>query len=229
MLRRLKNAWRRRRLAKAGVVVEMDCPRAVYGGGGGSWTLCPATLRADSVIYSVGIGRDLSFDHDVIREHQATVHAFDPTPASLAWVRGQMLPPELKVHAYGLADVDGQIAFHPPRRARSAHYTPVRRYKTADAPPVMAPVKALPTIMAELGHDHIDLLKMDIEGGEYAVIDAIVKMALPVRQLLIEFHHMYETIPLARTVAAVHSLRRIGFKVFAISDRAYEISLLKPA
>ncbi len=227
MIRIITNALRRQRLTKAGISVEIECRKAVYGHAGGSWIICPDTINSTSVIYSFGIGRDISFDLDLIRAHNIAVHAFDPTPASIQWVRHQATPPSLKFHEYGIAHMNGEIEFHAPRKTTSAHYTPVKRYRKSEGQTVMAPVKTLNTIMAELGHNRIDLLKMDIEGGEYAVIDTIVKTALPIQQILVEFHHAYETIPLSATVASIHGLRSLGFKVFAISERGYEISMIK--
>lgn len=226
MIRAIKNALRRRRLARAGVATEAQCPLERYGEGGGSWLACPADVRPDSVIYSFGTGRDLSFDLALIARHGARVHAFDPTPASVQWVHRQTLPPGLIFHEIGLANFDGSMEFHAPRKATSAHFTPVRRYKAGVDEVVSAPVRKLGTIMRELGHERVDLLKIDIEGGEYDVIADIVAGAMPIGQLLIEFHHNYATIPFQKTVEAVGALRRVGFRVVAISDRTYELSLI---
>lgn len=122
------------------------------------------------MVYSFGIGRTLDFDLALIDRHTVTVHAFDPTPASIQWVRSQELPPTLIPHEVGLAHFDGNLDFFAPRKATSAHFTPVQRYRTASDDVVRAPVRKLKTIMRELGHDRIDLLKMDIEEGEYDVI-----------------------------------------------------------
>lgn len=222
MIRKIKNTLRRHRLAYAGVKVETQCPTAQYG----SWVACPDIIHPNSVIYSVGIGRDLSFDLALINRHAVTVHAFDPTPASVQWVRSQTLPSALICHAIGLASFDGTLDFFAPKKATSFHYTPVKRYRVASGALIKAPVRKLKTIMQELGHDKIDLLKIDIEGGEYDVIADIVSETLPIAQLLAEFHHAYETIPFKKTVDAVHALRRVGFKVFAISDRTYELSMI---
>ena len=48
-------------------------------------------------------------------------------------------------------------------------------------------VKTLPSIMAMLGHDHVDLLKIDIEGAEHTVIDSILKTETLPSQLCVEF------------------------------------------
>ncbi|GIS18490.1 MAG: hypothetical protein CM15mP120_04060 [Pseudomonadota bacterium] len=43
--------------------------------------------------------------------------------------------------------------------------------------------------MRDLGHDHLDVLKMDIEGAEYAVLDDMLQSNILPDQLLVEFHH----------------------------------------
>ena len=217
---------RRRRLARAGVEVRIQCPKVDYGQNGGTWTVCPDRIDSNSVVYSFGIGRDLSFDLDLIDRHGTQINAFDPTPACVQWIRTQELPANLSFHEYGLANFDGDLEFYPPRKTTSAHFTPVKRYESNSGPPFKAPVRKLTTIMQELGHQEIDVLKMDIEGGEYDVIADIVNRGIPIGQLLVEFHHNYETIPFTRTVDAVLSLEQIGFRVFAISPRTYEISLI---
>ena len=227
MIRKLKNALRRNRLARAGVSVELELPVEVYGSGGGSWLLAPGALDAESVVYSFGVGRDISFDLELIEKHGARVHAFDPTPVSIAWLQQQDLPEGLEFHDYGIAAHDGEIEFFAPRKATSTHFTPVERYRGSQQEKVSAKVFSLSSIMRTLGHSHIDLMKMDIEGGEYEVIEEIVRERVPIGQLLIEFHHMYETIPLSKTLEAVEALRSIGMQVCAISERSYELSMVR--
>ena len=43
--------------------------------------------------------------------------------------------------------------------------------------------------MRELGRDHIDVLKMDIEGSEYGVLEDV--LYLDIRQLLVEVHQRF--------------------------------------
>jgi len=84
--------------------------------------------------------------------------------------------------------------------------------------------------MLELGHDHIDLLKMDIEGAEYTVIENLVRERVDIRQLLVEFHHHYRHIDgmsAERTKEAVQKLNRAGFKIFHLSPSGEEYSFIK--
>ena len=223
-----KRAWRRLRYWHHGITVETMVPVEQHGIGLGAWILTPVGLSGNSVVYSFGVGRDLSFDLSIVRRFGCQVNCFDPTPVSARWVRRQVLPSLIRFHELGLAHYDGTLDFHPPRRQTSAHFTPVKRYwDDAGEGVVSAPVQRLSTIMRMLDHRHIDLLKVDIEGGEYEVLRDIVESGVAVNQLLVEFHHCYATIPLARTVEAVNLLRRAGFAIFNISPRSYELSFIR--
>lgn len=226
MIRRIKNFLRRERLRRLGLAEELACERVTCGTEGGAWVVCPAGLSRESVVYSFGLGRDVSFDLDVIRNWGAQVHGFDPTPASLEWLREQSLPPQFHLHPYGLGAVDGEVTFFPPRRKTSSHFSPVQRYRRATAG-IKAEVRRLDSIVRDLGHDRIDVLKIDIEGGEYAVLGDVVRCPATVKQLLVEFHHGFEGISIGHTVGALRMLRDAGFRIFSISDRVKEFSLMR--
>jgi len=214
-----------RRYRRAGIVVERAISSEVHGDGIGAWVVASGRLNADSVVYSIGVGRELSLDLSLAAEYGCMVHCFDPTPVSVQWMREQVLPPQIIFHEVGLAAYDGELAFRLPRKSGSAHFSPIRRDDSDRGDKmVKAQVWRLETMMRRLGHDHIDLLKIDIEGGEYEVIEDIVRLGAGVGQLLMEFHHCYRNVPLARTVAAVERLRAGGFRIFSISPRTYEMS-----
>ena len=87
-------------------------------------------------------------------------------------------------------------------------------------------MKTLTTTMQELGHNSIDLLKMDIEGSEYAVIEEICSRGIDVKQILIEFHHHFDNISVSSTKSAVKKLSQMGYQVFNISPNGHEVSFL---
>lgn len=225
----IKRYLRRQRLKRRGVFEELQVNRLALAYEHGGWMICPDGIGPASVVYSFGVGTNVAWDLAMIERFGCTIHAFDPTPRSVRWVRTQHLPPQFVFHDLGIANVDGEKAFYPPRRATSTNYSPIDRGQSFDGKEVVkAPVARLQTIMRRLGHDHIDLLKMDIEGGEYNVIDDMLACNLDVRQFIVEFHHNFRTVPLQRTVDAVASLRRAGFSMFHVSDRSYEMSFLRP-
>ena len=89
------------------------------------------------------------------------------------------------------------------------------------------PVRRLGTILEELGHDRLDILKMDIEGAEYDVIEEIVNAPVPISQVLIEFHHRFPHIGTGKTRQAIARLNSAGYRIFNVSASGEEISFIK--
>jgi FkbM family methyltransferase len=205
--------------------VSYECPVMHIGTEHGGWTFNPTLLGPDSVVYSAGIGDDISFDLGLIARFGVTVHAFDPTPKSLEWLRSQHLPAKLVVHEYGIAPQDGRLTFYTPENPAYVSLSVVERASSTGT--ISLPVRELEGIMRELGHSSIDLLKMDIEGSEYAVLEDLVARAIPIRQLLVEFHHRFRGVGDDKTKAAIDLLETSGYRLFAISPSAEEYSFLK--
>lgn len=204
---------------------EIHAPKVRLGNDGAAWCVLTDVLTTNSVVYSAGIGEDISFDVELIKRFGVHIHAFDPTPRSLAWLKSQKLPEGFEPHEYGLADRDGAMTFLPPEDANHVSYTSILDGRTGV--PTEAPVQRLSSIMTALGHSMIDLLKMDIEGAEYSVIEDILSSHTPVRQLLVEFHHSWPHIGVQRTQAALKQLRLNGYRIFDISPSGSEISFYR--
>ena len=84
----------------------------------------------------------------------------------------------------------------------------------------------LGTILKMLGHSCIDLLKMDIEGAEYDVLADLLTQRIPVKQILVEFHHRWPQIGVDKTRQAIHALNAAGYKIFSVSPGGEEYSFL---
>jgi FkbM family methyltransferase len=172
----------------------------------------------------VGVGEDISFDLELIRRFGVTVHAFDPTPRSIAWVRGRARPEQFIFHPYGIAAQDGFRQFTPPLDPSHVSHTVLKRHSPWEA--IEVPVCRLSTIMRDLGHASIDLLKMDIEGAEYEVIADLVDSGIDVRQLLVEFHHRWPEVGIAKTKSVIQSLNAAGYQIFNVSASGEEYGFL---
>ncbi len=224
ILRGRVNQWLGRDLPHR---LDLRCDsRVQLGVDGCDWTVCPDRIGPGSVVYCVGVGFDASFDLAMIERFGLEVHAFDPTPRCLEWVRDQDLPDAWRFHEYGLAAEDGELNLYTP--AKDAHVSFMSMPTSPDAEALAMPVRKLSTIMDELGHDRVDVLKMDIEGAEYDVIEDIAASGVEVGQLLVEFHHGMGGVPLARTRQAVETIRSMGMKAFYIAPLGREYSFLKP-
>jgi FkbM family methyltransferase len=189
------------------------------------WEFIPAEIDQHSIIYSFGVGEDITFDLELAEKFGATIHAFDPTPRAIQFVASQTLPPKFFMHAYGIAAMDGEISFNPPKNPKHVSYTILDRPETSDSS-IVVPVKRLSTIAKELEHDRIDVLKLDIEGAEYDVISDMVNSSQRPRQLLIEFHHRFPNVGIVKTKTALAQLYGAGYALFAVSSTNEEYSLI---
>ena len=222
LLRRMGRALQGRDLFRR---AQVKLPTVRHGSGYGGWRIYPDPLDEESVVYSFGIGEDISFDLSLIETYGVQVHAFDPTPKSLAWLAEQKLPQEMHVHDFGVADFDGTAAFAAPEDPAHVSYSLRRAPGSADV--AEGRVYRLRTIMERLGHTHVDLLKMDIEGAEYDVLQDLVDSRVDVRQLLVEFHHRFEQIGVEQTRAALAALNANGYRIFSVSPSGEEYSLIR--
>lgn len=227
-MRRLR--WQLRALVGRDIKPRVDIRCATDGrqASDGGWSVCPIGLNEKSIVYSFGIGYDIAWDRYIIERFGATVHAFDPTPQSLEWLRRQKLPDQFIVHPIGLADYDGEAKFSPPEKAHHVDHTMLAR-PTTEHRGIAVPVSRLTTIMQSLGHTTIDLLKMDIEGAEYSAITNIIKSQISINQWLIEFHHRFPNVGTRATKNALDELRAAGYRIFTISDSGQEYGFLRAA
>ena len=81
--------------------------------------------------------------------------------------------------------------------------------------------------MESLSHNHIDILKMDIEGAEYDVIDDILSSNIAIKQILVEFHHRFPNVGLKKTKETIKKLNNFGYRIFHISNNGEDYSFIK--
>jgi FkbM family methyltransferase len=201
-------------------------PKEHLGTEYGGYAIATQLVGADSIVYSFGIGEDASFDLALIERFGCQVYAFDPTPRSLAWVRSQELPPRFSVHPYGLADYDGIASFAPPKNPAHVSFNQLPN-RARDTGRFELPVRTLSTLMRELGHERLDVLKLDIEGGEYGVLDALAGGGVLPRQILVEFHHQLRGISVAQTERTLDLLAGLGYRIFDRQPGGCEFSLAR--
>jgi FkbM family methyltransferase len=176
----------------------------------GGW-IVPADsgLTADSLCYCAGAGEDISFECALVERFCCRVRIIDPTPRAIqhfhnledAVRTGTRFPinnspddfysisaahlDRLQFLPVGLADRDADMKFFLPQDPTHVSCSVVNLQKTDQY--FTAPCLRLSSIMNRQGDSSIDLLKIDIEGAEYGVIQDVAESGLLPRLLLIEF------------------------------------------
>lgn len=206
----------------------LKCPRAYLGSDYGGWWVRTDVLDAASVVYSCGVGRDITFDLEMIRRLGVRIQAFDPTPRSLEWLGSQSVPSQFLLSEVGIADYDGVGEFVLRTDPEFDSYElGVPAEGAFDR--VVLPVKRIASLMNEFGHDHVDLLKLDIEGAEFGVLADLLESQIDVRQLLVEFHfRSSDDAGVRRVQRTIDALRQYGFHLFARTPLGHEFSFFRP-
>lgn len=178
----------------------------VYGG----WILPKDHgLTGESLCYCAGAGEDISFECALVERYRCRVRIIDPTPRAVQHFQdlertvrsGARFPVNnsqidfysvtnahlnrLSFLPVGLANQDAELKFYLPQNPAHVSCSVVNLQKTDQY--FTAPCLRLSSIMRQQGDSSIDMLKIDIEGAEYGVIEDMVRSCSLPRLLLIEF------------------------------------------
>jgi len=195
---------------------------STYGG----WGYLPNLLTLDSIVYSVGLGGDMTWDSEIINRHRCKVFGFDNTPAHMQYWKSIVSakippPPEGKrlrtflqnfVHNEQLLlEKDGEVEVALPRGHSSSYALhSVTGFKNKTS--TLLPGKTLIGLMRMHQHQHIDILKLDIEGSEFAIVSSWLEVKLPpVCQILVELHDRLFEGGLDLSKELFKSLKILGF------------------
>lgn len=197
---------------------EVRLPYVFLGTEYGGWPLLKDETPPGALVYSFGIGEDVSFDLAAIEKFGCRINAFDPTPKSTAWLASQKLPSEFVFHPIGIANRDGEAEFFAPATEGYVSFSVSPDPSVLTASSIKAKVMRLASIVSLLDSIEPNILKMDIEGFEYDVIADMLAGTIRPQQLLVEFHHDMYGIPAARTTEVVYRLRQSGYKLYYVSS-----------
>jgi FkbM family methyltransferase len=220
--------WVKARIGKIAFIdIEEKRQKQWYGNGYGGFYVDPTLVPDNAIVYSFGIGEDISFDKAIIEKHGSKVYGFDPTPKSINYIKNNNTPEQFYFHPFGIGEKTGTVTFNLPKNKEHVSGSVYGHKLVDESNAVEVLLKEFKDIVSDLGHRHIDVLKMDIEGSEYAVMEGILNSGIPIKQILVETHERFFDDGLEKGKKFFKQLHDHGYRIFAISDTYQEISLVE--
>jgi FkbM family methyltransferase len=139
-------------------------------------------LSKDSTVLDVG-GFEGQWASDIVAMYGCRVHVFEPVPEFAERIgRRFARNPLVTVHPVGLSSRDGTAAVAVAGDA-SSHLRP------GDSS-MEIQLRDVESVMGELGCKQVDLMKVNIEGAEYDLLDYMIARGLisRIRDLQVQFH-----------------------------------------
>jgi FkbM family methyltransferase len=142
-------------------------------------------LRANSTAVDVGSYKGNVLAQMVQLAPRGTHHAFEPIPKMAAVVRKRFGSPRIKVHEMALGDHTGFATFQ--HVTTNPAYSGLKRRGLPRKNEVVVPIKVrIDTLDNVLPHDaKVAFLKIDVEGGEYGVLQGAVKTVRRCRPIIV--------------------------------------------
>lgn len=185
--------------------MEIEKLGTSYGGWG---VPKECNLNADSIVYCAGVGEDISFDLLLHNKYKSNMILIDPTARAKKYyekvvayfnkidkdgLRNTYLDnfdfnPDFNKFVFidkALWDSEKELKFY--KQTNPAHVSQTLiEHMYSDVYDIVK-TTTVKKIMDELGHTHIDMIKMDIEGAEIVVIQDMIANSIFPQYLLVEF------------------------------------------
>ena len=140
-------------------------------------------LQESSLVYDLGGFRG-QWSSDMYAKYRCKIEIFEPHPEFFKKIENRFSKNEdIIVHSFGLASTDSAIDLNVDGDATSSF----KKGKTT----VRGKLRNIGDFLAKKSVDKIDLMKINIEGGEYDLLENLIDTGLieKVKRLQIQFHH----------------------------------------
>jgi FkbM family methyltransferase len=152
----------------------------------GNYKLLTNSISLNSIIYSCGIAEDISFDEAISNKFGCDVFMFDPTKESLNFMNS-INNPKLKFFNIGIWKRDGNIKFF--YHAKNSNLSATNIFNSEMH--FILPCKSIATLMKEYQQTKIDVLKMDIEGASFDILDDLLDKNIYPMQIVVELERPF--------------------------------------
>lgn len=205
----------------------------------GGWWIDTRRLGKAPLLIDCGLGLDISFPAAFLeRFTDARVIGIDPNPLALDYCRAHC-PRGMEILDRAFWTTNGEtVVFHLPRSAEqlpkgadgvSGSLDPSHEYVDGGER-IETRTIDLAQLLANAGREECAVLKLDVEGAEYALLEALCTSGEIRRaaQILIEFHHGVTNRSLADTERTAGQLKAAGFGLVHTEGRNYTFRRCAP-
>ncbi|MFC3095055.1 hypothetical protein [Alteromonas sediminis] len=138
-------------------------------------------LNHESIVYSLGVLSNTSFDQAVANKHECPIYLYDPSIIATRHIN-RINHPKFKFEQIGIWDKDEDMLFYTPVYGGS----PSMIFEYAGRQ-FTAHCKKLASVMKANQHTSMDVLKMDIEGAAPRILNHMLDIGVYPDQVLVEF------------------------------------------
>jgi FkbM family methyltransferase len=164
---------------------------------------------ARAVIYSVGVGEDIDFERALVARGARSIWMFDPTPRSIAFMGRQDIDPTVvRFIPVGVWKCDTVLMFHAPGNQAFVSHTVMGSQGGSGG--FEATCRSIASLMRELGHTRIDVLKMNVEGAEDSILAAAFEAGVEPGCIILTWEGQWS---LAKAVRWTRILRARGYRL----------------
>jgi FkbM family methyltransferase len=140
-------------------------------------------LSQNSVVFDVG-GYTGEWAMRIWHKYECTIEIFEPVPQYLTELNSRFRNvSRVKVNPYGLGNKSRCIRL-------SAIGDATSEFRTGSEDSSDCQIRSISEVLKEKRYDALDLMAINIEGGEYELIDEIIRSEAhrKIRNILIQFH-----------------------------------------
>ena len=183
-------------------------------------------LSSTSVVIDGGCSYQADFSVYLMRRHGVRAFGVDPTRKHGSALRElEIRYPNRFVHVpCAIAAADGDLTFTESETNESGSllqdHVNVMQDRTTS---YHVRALTLASLLDHIGVDAVDILKLDLEGAEYELLDGTTPEQLrPFKQVFVEFHHhAVSRFGEADTQRIVRRLSSFGLNAFSLDDHNY--------
>ncbi len=183
----------------------------------GNYLIHRLPMNSKPVIYSFGIGNDITFDKTAADLFSVPIYMYDPTPGVSVFMENHNHDERLIFKSEGIYSFETTTKLYISDKVGKLNSS-LHPIHGADGAFELVHCRTLDMFMAENGHDSIDILKMDVEGVADDVLNQMLdETDIRPKQIVTEFEIKGVENPityLPKILSLMRKLKDNGYIIF---------------